>query len=241
MLSSKQVVHTLKKVLKSKGISYKELAQKLNLSEPSIKRIFSDEDFSLSRLEKICDSIGMDFFELMQTAFSSNAVSRQELTIEQEEFLCKSSDSFTFFHLLLQGESVQNICKKHALSELRKTKILLELEKAGLLELHVDNKVKLLVSRSIRWIPDGPLKRKYGERLRSQFFNSTFKGTDEHLRMISTRLSLSTQTIIQRKTKQLIREIEDMCALEENSEDLPEASFNILLAYRPMKMDLKFK
>ncbi len=241
MLGTKQVVHALKKVLKAKGISYKELAKKLDLSEPSIKRIFSEEDFSLSRLEKICEAIGMNFFELMQAALSSTAINRQELSVEQEEFLCRSSDNFTFFHLLLQGETVQSICKKHAITDVKKTKILLELEKAGLLELHTENKVKLLVSRSIRWIPDGPLKRKNGDRLRNQFFQSTFKEPDELLRMVSTRLSLATQVIIQRKTKQLIREIEEMCSLEDNTDDLPDKAFNILIAYRPMKMDLKFR
>lgn len=241
MVASKQIVSALKKTLKSKGITYKELGARLRLSEPTIKRIFSQEDFSLSRLEKICEAADLDFFEWMQTALASKSVSRQELTFAQEEFLSKHSDAFTFFHLLLQGETPKGICEKYSLSELKKTKISLELEKNGLIELHPGGRIKLLVSRSIRWSISGPLMKKYGLRVRNQFFDSTFNRPDEYLRLISIRLSQATQTIIQRKIRQLIREVEEMCNLEENTEDLPETSFNLFLAYRSMKFKVSFR
>ena len=40
----------LKNQLRAQGITYKILAEKLELSEASIKRIFSQQDLNLSRL-----------------------------------------------------------------------------------------------------------------------------------------------------------------------------------------------
>jgi len=45
------LVETLKRVLKGRGITYAQVAERLRLSEASVKRMFSRRDFTLQRLE----------------------------------------------------------------------------------------------------------------------------------------------------------------------------------------------
>lgn len=54
----------LKKQLRAQGFTYKLLAEKLNLSEASVKRMFTQEDINLSRLEAICSCLSMSLSEL---------------------------------------------------------------------------------------------------------------------------------------------------------------------------------
>ena len=48
-----KLLDTLKAYLKSRDITYRNLAQRLKLSESSIKRVFSEKTLSLKRLERI--------------------------------------------------------------------------------------------------------------------------------------------------------------------------------------------
>src|SRR5690554_7626556 len=61
MSQSVEFMNALKKLLKLKGIVYQDLAEGLELSLPSIKRLFSTGDISLNRLDKICEIAGIDF------------------------------------------------------------------------------------------------------------------------------------------------------------------------------------
>ena len=63
---SLQIIITLKKALKAKGIKYKDVAKHLCMSESNIKRQFTQGDISLSRLEKICDLLSMEISDLLE-------------------------------------------------------------------------------------------------------------------------------------------------------------------------------
>ena len=56
-------------VIADGGIKYSgDLAKALRLSEPSIKRLFSEHTLALSRIEEICVFLEVDFFELAKLA-----------------------------------------------------------------------------------------------------------------------------------------------------------------------------
>ena len=65
MSQTVQLVDTLKKLLRERKITYAEVAEKLNLSEANVKRMFSKRHFTLNRLEEICDMAGADLGYLM--------------------------------------------------------------------------------------------------------------------------------------------------------------------------------
>ena len=60
-----KILNALKLTMRSKGITYKTLANKLGCSEPSVKRIFSTEKVSFERVEEICDLVGLSILELV--------------------------------------------------------------------------------------------------------------------------------------------------------------------------------
>ena len=60
------LLNTLKREMKAQGLTYARVADRLELSESSIKRIFSDSKLSLDRLEQLSQLVGMDITDLVQ-------------------------------------------------------------------------------------------------------------------------------------------------------------------------------
>ncbi len=50
-MNSTQIVETLKKDLKKRGVTYHALAARLGQSEANVKRFFSEGNFTLKRLD----------------------------------------------------------------------------------------------------------------------------------------------------------------------------------------------
>ena len=65
MTETMLIIQTLKALLKQHNQTYADVARELDLSEASVKRLFSDGHFSLQRLAKICQLINMDIADLL--------------------------------------------------------------------------------------------------------------------------------------------------------------------------------
>ena len=60
MTTSTRLVAALKRVLKSRSLTYRELAERLGLSESAVKHMFSTGNFSLKRLDHVCEVLAID-------------------------------------------------------------------------------------------------------------------------------------------------------------------------------------
>ena len=54
MAQTEFLIQSLKKSLKAHGLTYADVARQLKLSEASIKRLFSEQNITLERLDQIC-------------------------------------------------------------------------------------------------------------------------------------------------------------------------------------------
>ena len=60
-----ELFETLKSALRARGWTYADLATKLGISEPTVKRIFARRDSKLSRLVDICDALDLTLDDLI--------------------------------------------------------------------------------------------------------------------------------------------------------------------------------
>ena len=70
------LLEQLKRTLRLKGWNYSRLAGTLGVSEPTIKRIFTGANCSIQRLMKICDAVGVSFFDQVLAAAKKRTKSR---------------------------------------------------------------------------------------------------------------------------------------------------------------------
>ena len=147
---------TLKQVLRAQGIQYKELAEMIGMSEPTVKRMFQEQDCKLSRLLDICDKIGLSFSELVEIN-SSNPPPPILLPLETEQKIAAEPGLFAFFILLINHFDVDQIARQNGLEEVDCYQYLRALEKLQLIRLGRENTVHFIAPRPLRWRLDGPL------------------------------------------------------------------------------------
>src|SRR5579862_1522517 len=98
MGSSAALVQGIKARLKIQGISYRELAQLIGISEPTVKRDLARGNFSLQRLDKICDALGVGVADLVQPAENAPLT---ELSEQQEQALATNPRALVVTYLII--------------------------------------------------------------------------------------------------------------------------------------------
>jgi DNA-binding Xre family transcriptional regulator len=117
MAQTSLIISTLKKTLKSHGKTYADVAKHLGLSEASVKRMFAQQSFSLSRLDAICQMMEMKITELIQQVNDSTARQIDELSDDQEKQLASDLELLLVIISVIYHWTLQDILKTYTFSE----------------------------------------------------------------------------------------------------------------------------
>jgi DNA-binding Xre family transcriptional regulator len=233
MSEGAQIVAVLKRSLKARGTTYRDLAKSVGLSEASVKRIFAAKTFSLARLEQVCTALGLSIAEVSRMAAQQASSSGHQLTVEQEETLAADWRLLACFHLLLNGRQPAAIASELDLPERELRRLLVKLDAAKLIELQPKLKVRLRTSNVISWRSDGPVRRVYEQRVKTEFLQADFAGRNAAMSFASAELSDASAKILARKVEVLARDFADLAALDMGLPDKDKRSMGLLLALRP--------
>lgn len=231
-----QIGTTLKKLLRQQNITYKDIAEKLSMSEANIKRIFSTERFSLQRLESICEILNLNLFDLMQMV-EQQSYRLTQLTELQEQELVSDDKLFLVAVCVRDSWTFDEIINHYQLTEHECIRMLAKLDKLKLIQLLPNNDYKLLIAQHFRWIPDGPLERCMSGEVIKQFMSSSFKEDNCFRFYLRGTYSQSSIDIIQRKFTLLT---EEAAVLNQEDSALPlkhRQHIGLLIAMRPWELD----
>ena len=227
------LLETLKKYLKAKGMTYKQLAAEMKLSEASVKRMFSKQRFSLSRLEEICRILDIDFYDLVLMDKQRNQRTADMLTIEQEENLLKDDKLWIFLYFLLNGWSVSLIIEEYKYSESEAVRMLGKLERLGLLEVHPYNRVRLLIPTNVFWQNNGPLWQTTHQMFIDDFMDSSFDLPNERLVFSPGQFSEASLKIIRKKIENLVKEYNQLAEMDSTLPIKGRHSTGLFIGFRP--------
>ncbi len=237
MNDSKEIIETIKELLKAKGITYKTLAIELDISEASVKRIFSNKTFTLERLGEICQILGSSMFEVIAIAHKSHSLDSYEYSFVQENFFANNPKYLAYFDLIVNGKTSKSIQKKYALSDKNNFRYLKKLDQLGLIELHENNKIRLLCSKNIKWRKDGPLRRLFFNKAKFEFLNSDFKEQQDYLKLSITKLSDESCKKLEFELTELFQKFERTSLLESKLK-IKTKPVGILMASRKWNFSL---
>ncbi|SDH13210.1 Cro/C1-type HTH DNA-binding domain-containing protein [Pseudomonas benzenivorans] len=197
-----QLVATLKRRLKIHGMTYRELASALGVSEPSIKRMFATQRFSLERLMEISHLIGFTLAELTQEAALGES-RLHTLSEDQEKELIGDEKLLLVAVCVLNQWTLAEIRSVYRLSEAECIQRLARLDRLRLIQLLPGNHVRLNVARDFDWLPDGPIRAFFRRRGLADFLGSDFTGNDEVLAFSHGMLTESAQARLQAEIRKL--------------------------------------
>ena len=188
-----ELFELLKTVLKARRMTYADLAEILELSEPTIKRVFAERDCKLSRMNEICAALGLTLDDLVAEA-NRIEVQPTRLTDHQEARLAEDRPAFNLFLLLLDGMTIDAIQEQYQLENPRVFILGMRLEKIGLAEVMPGNRIRLTVQSPVEFRRDGPLHQAL-VALNMTFLRSTYLAQDtEHSAYLTQTRRMTQKT-----------------------------------------------
>ena len=232
-----QVTDALKKILKSRGITYAALARQLKLSEGSVKRLFSAGSFTLRRLEQICSVLELDFYDVAKLAKNQTAKGAR-LSIAQEEALASNHRLLVIFHLLLNEWSIDEMVERYRISKREILGLMRRLHELRLIDMKAPGRPHLLTASNIEWRNDGPVRNAYQSYVVAEFFDSPFGMRNQVLHFDSKELSASSIAIMTRKIDKLLSDFNELAEIDAPLMRSQKQSIGIILAIRPYVLSL---
>jgi len=236
MDETRQLVEALKRCLRMRGMTYRALAERINLSEASVKRIFAERSLTLRRLEQVCAALEITVADLVRMV-ERGQDRASTLSLEQEQALARDPALLSYFCLLLNGCTGAEIQRDYEFNEPQVQKIVARLVGLGLIESLPRGGPRLRVNRQILWRRDGPVRRAHERQVKSEFLQSDFAGSEDYFSWQPAELTAASIELLKRKLSLLQREFLEMAELDLAS-TRPRHSTALLMAFRPWVFSL---
>lgn len=231
MTEAQLLLTTLKRHLRARSLTYRDVAATLKLSEASIKRLFSSGRLSLDRLAQICAMIDLGLAELIQEADAAQPRLKQ-LSPDQERELVDDPRLLLVAACVLNHWTLSDIVAAYRLTEAECLQRLLRLDRLRLIDLLPGNRIRLNVARDFDWLPDGPIRAYFRRHGEPDFLSAPFQGEGEALFFVHGMLT-------EEANRQLIAQLRQLrhrfASLHEESQPAPigtKRGTGLLLALR---------
>lgn len=206
-MSKTYIVDTLRAHLKARELTYKDLADGLELSEVSVKRLFTGADIGLDRLEQICQFLQIELADLFKASpRKRRLISR--LTQAQEAEFAKNNKLLMVAVCALNFWSVQDMWTHLRLTRGQIQSLMQRLDEIGFLDLQSARQYKLLVSHNFAWINGGPIMQMV-QGMSQEYFADPFEGDTQVLRILNVRVSKAAQVQLRNRLEQIAQEYVD--------------------------------
>ena len=231
MSSPETILMVLRSEMRAAGLTYRLLAERIGMSESSVKRVFSSGDMSLSRLARICKAAGISLDDVLRQAADSTPQA-DTLTLAQERALVSEPKLLLVGISCVGHWSFEQIVETYQLSEAECIRCLVKLDKLGLIELKPLNRYRMKVSRAFRWRADGPVQHFFRQYIVDDYFAGRFDAPGETLLCVQARLSQTSAIELVQKIQQLTGEL---ARLHQDDQRLPpdeRDGYTLLLGFR---------
>ncbi|WP_341677368.1 helix-turn-helix transcriptional regulator [Niveibacterium sp. SC-1] len=204
MAQALDIVDLLKAALKGRGLTYADLAEKLEQSESSVKRWFSQRSFTLQRIDAVCAAAGIDFAELTG-GFDREARLVSRLSEAQEREIVSEPRLFLAALGALNLLQFEDMLRFYKIERTELIGLLAHLDRIGFIDFLPNNRVRLRVARSFSWIPNGPIMQAFKNNA-ADYFASDFAGAGETMLLVNGRLSPAASLALVEKLRKLARD-----------------------------------
>ncbi|HEY0747290.1 MAG TPA: helix-turn-helix transcriptional regulator [Steroidobacteraceae bacterium] len=207
MSSSATLIRAIKLRLKAQGLSYRALGALIGISEPTVKRDLARGNFSLQRLDKICDALGVSVTDLLQ---ASEGAPLTELGEQQEQALAADPQALIITYLLVNDWKFDEIVSIFKLTDNQLVSVLLKLDKMRIVDFRPPKRIRKLTARNFSWRKDGAVQAYFLRRVIPEFFDASFDAQGDEFRFVGGLLSASSVLRLQASIRRVAAEYEQL-------------------------------
>lgn len=237
MAQTVALIDTLKRELKAQGKTYVDVAAALELSEASVKRLFAEKNFTLQRLEAVCELLNMELSELVQK-MSKEQRQLTQLTRDQEKEIANDLILLLITVSVISGMTYQDILNAYDIPASECIQKLAKLDRLKIIDLLPGNRVKLLVAPNFHWLPNGPIQQFFQQKVEQDFFSSRFDKANEKLIVTNAILTDSSNARIQKKMERLAAEFNELLQEDHSAPNSKKHGTTMVLAIRQWQYSL---
>jgi transcriptional regulator with XRE-family HTH domain len=208
-MSTSFIVDAIKRHLKAQGITYRALARRLRVSEPTVKRDLTRGDFSLKRLDEICNILGMTVADLANEE-SPRDLRITRFTDKQERALTSDPKLVLLTYLLVNRWPLDDITRAVEFGANDLVRLLLNLDEIGIVKFRPPRGVQLLTARNFAWRKDGPVHEFFLQRVIPDYFRAPFDGAGDEFYFLAGTLSQASRTRFKSALNRITAEFEDL-------------------------------
>src|SRR6516225_11740701 len=207
MSAATSIVQAIRGALRQRRMTYRELAANIGVSEPTVKRDLSRGDFSLSRLDRICDVLELSIADLAQTAAGTTLLT--QLSEQQERALVRDPRLLVVTYLVVNEWKWSEITSTFQLDDNSLVSALLRLDQLGIVNYRPPHRIRKLTARNFAWRKDGPVHEFFLNRVAPEFLRSTFNAPTDEFRFIGGLLSEASLMQMKAAIVRLAQEFEE--------------------------------
>lgn len=207
MSASQQLVQGIKSHLRKEGITYRELAARIGVSVPTIKRDLSRNNFPLRRLDQICATLEIAVGDLLSPP-GTDALTM--LSEAQEQALVADPRLLLTTYLILNDWKFEQIIDAFRIETNQLVSLLLKLDQLGIIDYRPPRRVRKLTARNFAWRSNGDVHRFFVNRVVPEFFDAAFDVPGDEFRFMGATLSPVSLMRFQASLLRLAAEFEQL-------------------------------
>lgn len=231
MGSSRDLVTVLKAELRRAGITYAALAREMGLAESTVKRIFAKGDMSLSRIDEVLGVLHLDIADLARQLVQA-ARPRRELTPQQEAAVVADPKLLLVALCALSRWTLEQIVQTYRYERAEALAALLALDRLGFIEMHANNRYRLKVDKTFRWLADGPVMQFFREHAVGDYFSGGFDGDGEMLMLVHGQISPAHAVLINERLQRLAQDFSQQHLSDQALQPGERDSYTLVLGMR---------
>ncbi len=202
-----EILSAIKIALKNNGMTYRDLGEKLNIPESTIKKMFIAKDWPYRRLQDVCAVLNLDLADLLESV-RRRKVTNVVFTPKQEDLFRTQPLAFKlYWWLVYERLPLAKFESQFHLSTQESFHLLVQLDKHELIELHPNNVIRVPDIQPARWQTSGPFITEQKQQWAVQTIKDAARSTDaDSDRLIVQYFRLSPDSF--NELQNAIRELE---------------------------------
>ncbi|HYF19338.1 MAG TPA: helix-turn-helix transcriptional regulator [Ramlibacter sp.] len=231
MSTTADLVTALKKELKAAQLTYADLAERLDMAESSVKRMFAKGDMTLSRVDAVCRALKLDFADLSRRVADAQPL-LTELTQEQERAVVADQKLLLVAICVLSQWTVEQITGTYRLTQADCIKALAQLDRIGIIELRPLNRYRLKLAKTFRWRPHGPVMHFFREHVVLDYYRGGFDGEAEALLLVHGSISRAIAPSFVDRLQRLAQDFAQQHQADQKLSEKAREGYTLVLAMR---------
>lgn len=178
----------IKNALKSKGLTYSDLAKSLSMTESGVKKMLNTKDISFRRILQICEALKVLPGQLFSISENSSIPTIELTTCQEAALLVNRPLLKVYWYFVIERLSPKEIAHTNGESE---TEVKKQLQKLVTLDLIRQSRGKFLIKgpNKFRWPDDSRLTRLLNQEWSQSTVKKAIKANRGNHRFVALKLS----------------------------------------------------